>query len=97
MNYELSRLAQTDLEEIWNYTAKNWSVNQANKYYETIFQEIERICQNSDIGKSIRTIKELHRIHPVKSHIIIYKLEKQSVWIDRILHKRMNIETRIGK
>ena len=97
MNYELSRLAQKDLEDIWIYTARNWSVHQANKYYKNIFQEIERISQNSDIGRSIRTIKELHQIHPVKSHIIIYKLENNSVWIDRILHKRMDIETRLRK
>jgi toxin ParE1/3/4 len=97
MNYELSRLAQSDLEEIWNYTARNWSVNQANKYYETILQEIDRICQNPDNGRSIHTIKETHRIHHVKSHIIVYKLEKNSVWFDRILHKRMDIETRLEK
>lgn len=97
MNYALSRLAQKDLEDVWINTATNWSVHQTNEYYKSIFQEIERISQNSDMGRSIPTIKELHRIHPVKSHIMIYKLENNSVWIDRILDKRMDIETRLSK
>jgi len=33
LNYELSKLALADIDNIWLYTFKNWSNTQANKYY----------------------------------------------------------------
>ena len=35
INYELSRLALEDIDNIWYYTIENWSKTQANKYYTT--------------------------------------------------------------
>jgi toxin ParE1/3/4 len=49
-NFELSRLALMDLEEIWLYTSKIWSKQQANKYYEEIFKVINEICNNVKSG-----------------------------------------------
>jgi toxin ParE1/3/4 len=69
-NFELSRLALMDLEEIWLYTSKIWSKQQANKYYEEIFKVINEICNNSEIGESIDFVKKGHRRINVKSHII---------------------------
>ena len=37
--YEVSKLAILDLENIWAYTLENWSLEQANKYYELINAE----------------------------------------------------------
>ena len=50
-SFKLSRLALNDLENIWHYTAENWSKEQANKYYREIFEVIEAICNNPDIGQ----------------------------------------------
>ncbi len=57
LKFELSELAHADLESIWNYTVLNWSPNQANKYYKEIFTQIEKICENPMIGRSIKLIK----------------------------------------
>lgn len=96
-NYELSKLALTDIDNIWLYTIENWSKTQANKYYKEIFAEIFRICDNPDIGKSIKEIKPDHRIQLVKSNIIVYKVSQDKIYIDRILHKRMDIENILSK
>jgi toxin ParE1/3/4 len=91
-NFELSKLALKDLDDIWNYTCKHWSKNQANKYYNELFKVINEICNNEEIGKPIDHIKKGHRIVNVKSHIIIYKTKRITICIDRILHNKMNIE-----
>lgn len=52
-DYEISILALKDLDQIWEYTAKQWSIQQANKYYKEIFQFIGKICKNYQLGKSI--------------------------------------------
>ncbi|MEZ5023902.1 MAG: type II toxin-antitoxin system RelE/ParE family toxin [Chitinophagales bacterium] len=94
-SYKISTLAKDDLENIWIYTYENWSLEQADKYYESIINEFESICQHTKIGKSIEEIKSQHRIHPFQSHLIIYKIKHDKIWIDRILHKQMDIETRL--
>ncbi|MBK8296975.1 MAG: type II toxin-antitoxin system RelE/ParE family toxin [Saprospiraceae bacterium] len=93
--FELSNLAKTDLEEIWIYTVNEWSIRQANSYYKFIISKIEDICKNPAIGKSIANIKQNHKVLKVKSHLIVYQIKDEKIWIDRILHKSMDVETRI--
>ncbi len=38
LNFEISRLALKDLDDIWAYTAEQWSKQQANKYYKEILK-----------------------------------------------------------
>jgi len=92
-SYKLSRLALRDIDRIWIYTRENWSARQADKYFTKIFKSIDALCENSNIGKSIEELKSNHRIFPVESHLIIYKVENKLVFIDRVLHKRMDIES----
>lgn len=89
--YEISKLAETDLENIWLYTLENWSLKQANKYYSLIITEIQSICQNPKIGKAIEEIKTEHSFRKVQSHLIVYQIKQDKIWVDRILHKRMDI------
>jgi toxin ParE1/3/4 len=96
-NFELSRLALMDLEEIWLYTSKIWSKQQANKYYEEKFKVINEIFNNSRIGESIDFVKKGHRKINIKSHVIIYKIASEIIYIDRILHHNMDIEAYLNK
>ena len=93
--FEISKLAELDLESIWLYTMQNWSLTQADKYYNMIISEIYSICDNPEIGKAIEELKKEHRVQKIESHLIIYKIKKDKIWIDRILHKRMDIESRL--
>ena len=95
LGYELSELALKDMDSIWNYTAEQWSVEQANTYYLQIFEVIEVICLNPQIGKSIKEVKENHRSQIAKSHLIIYKIVELKILIDRILHQSMDIENQL--
>ncbi len=95
-NFVLSRLALKDLEEIWYYTFEHWSKQQANKYYKDIFEVIHGICKDSLLGKSIDDIKIGHRKINVKSHMIIYKIKQNTIYVDRILHQNMDIDKHIN-
>ena len=97
MTYDnrFSRLALHDLEEIWLYTFQNWSADQADRYFNDIQEEVERICQNPHLGRSISDIKPGHRMHPVGSHLIVYKIHQSTILVDRILHKHMDIGNRL--
>lgn len=95
ISYELSYLAQDDIDKIWVYTFETWSKVQANKYFKELFKTIETICQNPEIGYSISYIKADYRIMKFKSHLIVYKFSHQTIFIDRVLHEKMDIENRI--
>jgi toxin ParE1/3/4 len=40
MNFKLSKETERDLENIWLYTHENWSIEQAERYLNLIFDEI---------------------------------------------------------
>ena len=95
--YLLSKRAVSDLEEIWLFTRSRWSVEQADRYYNLIIDEIKYICRDVSSGKSIDHIKKGYRSSKVKSHLIFYRISSTNVIeVIRILHESMDIPNRLG-
>lgn len=98
MKFIISEKANEDIEKIWLYTYENWSLEQADRYYNLILDEIEFIAKNFESGKSVDYIKKGYRATLVKSHIIFYKKSRRNiVEIIRVLHQKMDIENRIDE
>ena len=98
MRYSISEKANQDIEKIWLYTFENWSIEQADRYYNLILDEIEFISENFESGKSADYIKKGYRSSIVKSHIIFYRKSRRNiVEIIRVLHQKMDIENRIDE
>ncbi|MCY7293520.1 MAG: type II toxin-antitoxin system RelE/ParE family toxin [Ferruginibacter sp.] len=95
-SYFISKKAIADLEDIWLYTVENWSVVQADRYYDLIFDEIKFICVHNSSGKSIQHIRKGYRVSKVKAHLIFYRVQNDTIEIIRILHERMDIENRLN-
>lgn len=49
MKYIISMEAVHDLEQIWIYTFETWSIEQADRYFNLITDEIEFIAEKSFI------------------------------------------------
>lgn len=95
-NYRISEKAVEDLDNIWIYTFNNWSVEQANRYYNLIINEIEFIAVHFMSGKSMDHIKPGYRASKVKSHLIFYRMtENNKVEVIRVLHQMMDLEDRL--
>jgi toxin ParE1/3/4 len=97
MEYVISEEAINDLESIWVYTNEVWSEMQADRYLNFIFDEIEFISKNPTQGKDYSHVREGYYQTSVKSHFIFYRLSKskQEIEIIRILHQKMDIESRL--
>ncbi len=96
IKYRISEQAIADLYDIWVYTFRKWSKEQADRYYDLIIGEIEFIADNYLIGKSAEQTRRNYRVTKIKSHLIFYrKREDEIVEIVRILHQRMNIKKRL--
>ena len=98
MAYKISVKAAEDIENIWLYTFKNWSLEQADRYVELIFDEIEYLAGNPTAGKDLSPVRKNYRCSNVKSHMVFYRYTESQTDIEimRVLHQRMDIESRLN-
>lgn len=95
--YIKSEKALEDLNNIWIYTAENWSVEQANRYYNLIMDEIEFAVENFETMKDFGSVRKDYRYSKVKSHLVFCKrVENSEMGVVRILHEKMEIKNRIN-
>ncbi|HUH36058.1 MAG TPA: type II toxin-antitoxin system RelE/ParE family toxin [Moheibacter sp.] len=98
MKYKISNEAQNDLENIWLYTFETWSIEQADRYYNIIFDEIEFIAKNPNSGKEYSQVRKGYLRSKVRLHFIFYKINSKEnlVEIIRILHQQMDVVNRLN-
>jgi toxin ParE1/3/4 len=91
--YLLAPAAVLDLEQIWDYTADRWDIDQADTYLAEIRRAIERAAANPRIGRACDEIRLGYRKLPAGSHLVFYRVLADGV-IDviRVLHQRMDID-----
>lgn len=94
--YIINEKALEDINNIWIYTAENWSVEQADRYYNLIYDEIEYSVSNFEMARDFAKIRKSYRYSKVKSHIIFFKKDKNNeIEVVRALHERMDIASRL--
>ena len=99
MKYKISQEANLDIENIWIYTIEKWSIEQADRYFNLIIDEIEYLAENPKSGEDYSKVRKGYFRSRIKSHFIFYKINRKNedIEIIRILHQRMDIETRLSK
>ncbi len=99
MKYRISQAASRDIENIWLYTVEKWSIEQADRYFNLIMDEIEYLAKNPKSGEDYSMVRKGYFRSRIKSHFIFYKINRKSKEIEiiRILHQRMNIDTRLNE
>lgn len=93
-NYRLSPLAEKDLEEIWLYTLREWSADQADKYYRTIIAAIEGLVSGRNIPLRTDILPGYFKFK-VGRHVIYFKRTQDYLDVIRILHGRMDVESHL--
>jgi len=88
-------LAESDLEEIWRYTFKTWSMEQADRYHAGIVSAFEEIADGWRVGLP-STVRQGYMKSRVGSHFIYYRIEDASVVVVRILHTKMDVERHLN-
>lgn len=90
-SYWISPEAAQDLESIYNYTASEWSEQQADKYYFELIGGITFLVDHPLSGKSVDYIREDYRIFHIQSHFIYYRISPDNIiQVVRILHQNMD-------
>ena len=89
--YRLAPLAEADLEEIWLYTFRQWSLEQADEYHRGIIEAIEGLTSESKIGQRA-DIREGYWKYKVGMHVVYFRCLKDYLDVIRILHGRMDVD-----
>jgi toxin ParE1/3/4 len=97
MIFKIGNEAENDLEKIWLYTFENWSIEQAERYLNLIFNEIEYLYINPNSGLDCGFIRKGYWKSKVKSYLIFYRLntEQNELEVIRVLHEVMDIESHL--
>jgi toxin ParE1/3/4 len=88
--YLLSPAARADLDGIWLYSARQWSIEQADKYYNDLLDRIELLAVEPKVGISIGQVRKGYRRLNFRSHAIYYRSLGEVIEIIRILHSSMD-------
>ena len=86
----LSPRAKSDLDDIWDYTATIWNIDQAEIYLRQIQHSIEAIADNPRLGRACDELRPGYRKHPAGQHVLFYRLTDAGIDVVRILHGRMD-------
>lgn len=94
--YILSPAAQANLGDIWDYSARQWGEEQANRYILGMRDACEALADDSKQGRAIDDIRPGYRKLAVASHFLFYRItDAGMIDIIRILHQRMDIASRL--
>ncbi|MBM3554666.1 MAG: type II toxin-antitoxin system RelE/ParE family toxin [Alphaproteobacteria bacterium] len=88
--YRLTPRAVADLEEIWLYTFKTWSAEQADSYHNAIVDAFEDLARGRLVGRPADVRDGYFKV-PVGSHMVFYRLTAAGLIVVRVLHKRMDV------
>jgi toxin ParE1/3/4 len=88
----LSPRAQRDIDEIWDYSASIWGVQQAEVYVRQIRRAVEIVAEDPYRGRSCDNIRAGYRKYPAGSHFVFYRVVEGGIDVVRILHQRMDFD-----
>jgi len=87
--------AENDLSKIYEYTASNWGIEQADSYQDGLYAGMKLITTQEQLGKEYPHAEMPYRKLHFKRHLLFYRIENRTCIIIRILHDRMDIKQHI--
>ena len=90
MAYQLTPLAERDLEDIWRFGADMWSANQADKYLDELISVFELMSIMPNLAPLRDIFEPPVHIHAHQQHVIIYNVVGDDIIIIRVLSGKQN-------
>lgn len=96
-SFTLSGKAMADLKGIGRYTQEHWGHEQRDLYLRMLDASFRQLAANPLKGKDCSDIRNGYRKFNAGSHVVFYRQKSgDAIEIVRILHGRMEIETRLS-
>ncbi|WP_052454703.1 type II toxin-antitoxin system RelE/ParE family toxin [Rickettsia hoogstraalii] len=82
--------AKRDIEDIADYSLKNWGRQQTLKYLDEIYRKTLDLSINPNIGVLRSDIYPNLLSFPIRKHIIYYIKQEKGIMVIRALHTHMH-------
>lgn len=91
-SYIISERAKKDIIGIWDYTVREWSEEQAERYFNSLLDTCERIASSPEnSGRDYEYVCPHLRGISCGRHIIFFRfISRNKVRIIRIMYERMD-------
>ncbi len=80
--------AKADLDEIWDYTCRRWSRDQANSYLTGLRRTLDLLAEQPQIARLRRDMIPPVRVHPYRSHLLVFTADDTMLEVIRVVHAR---------
>ena len=90
--YVLTPLAQSDIEDIWDFTVDRWGLAQAERYVRQLQRTLEGVAEHPRQGRACDDIRPGYFKIGSGSHLVFYRLTSKGIEVVRILHQSMDID-----
>ncbi|HQN50658.1 MAG TPA: type II toxin-antitoxin system RelE/ParE family toxin [Phenylobacterium sp.] len=94
-SYVLTPRAQSDIEDIWDFTVERWGVAQAERYVRQLQPTLEGVAARPRQGRACDDIRPGYFKIGSGSHLVFYRLTSDGIEIVRILHQSMDIDSHL--
>jgi toxin ParE1/3/4 len=95
-DYELSRKADQDLSEIYQYSFETFGEDRADKYFLDLDRCLKGLAENPHKGRAADEIERGVYRYEHARHIIFYVFRPSGIFVARILHQSMDIRRHFG-
>lgn len=92
MTYRTTRQADQEIIDIYLRGCREFGQRQAELYHDGLARAFDLIATEPRIAGERREFTPPVRLHPYKSHLIIYVLDDVGVLIVRVLRRRQEWE-----
>lgn len=84
-SYHLSSKADSDIDDIVDYTLETWGESQTHSYINMLYQFLQTLADNPDLGRSASEFAPSLKRYNYKAHTIFYEPTKKGIFVVRIL------------
>ena len=83
--YDLSDAADEDLSDIYTFTYSEFGERQADAYFQSLEECLERLAQNPRLGRDAASLRKGYRLFVHKRHSIYFTQNVSGIFIVRVL------------
>ncbi|MCB1736452.1 MAG: type II toxin-antitoxin system RelE/ParE family toxin [Gammaproteobacteria bacterium] len=94
--YRLRALARNDLEAIWAYTVETWGIQQAERYFESLFVAFDELANNPQMGRTRDEVLPGLRSFPQGRHVVFYEVDGPTITIIGIVHQSADVNRHLS-
>lgn len=90
--YKVSKQADFDLANLYEYGIETFGLSQAQTYLIHLHESFENLACNPDIGRDASHFSRDLLRYSYKAHAIFFKQTKNGILIIRVLGQKMDLE-----